>query len=256
MKRMAMLIEYDGTRYAGWQRQSNGIAVQQCVEKALAQVFGHTFTIHGAGRTDAGVHASGQVAHTDIYPEAHAIPLAKVPIAINRALPNDIRIVGASYVPDNFHARFDAVWREYVYTITTSRSVFSRHYAWDPILPFRMDLLEQALQMMIGIHDFTAISKNNPGTTSYVCNVSICELRQHQSELTVRIRANRFVYGMCRAMVGAAMSVARGRSSLDELANLLQTNTREQAPIIVPAHGLNLCNVGYSHEIDFSLHEA
>lgn len=251
MKRLALLIEYDGTRYAGWQRQSNGITVQYCVEKALEQAFGHSCTIHGAGRTDAGVHASGQVAHTDIQPEAHTIPLTKIPVAVNRALPNDIRIVGASYVPDNFHARFDAVWREYIYTITTSRSVFLRQYAWNPLPPFSTDLLDQALQLMIGKHDFTAISKHNPNTTSYVCDVSLCELQQNDTELSIRIRANRFVYGMCRAMVGVAMSVARGRMSLDELAHLLHTSTREKAPIVVPAHGLNLCNVGYNIDIDF-----
>jgi tRNA pseudouridine38-40 synthase len=249
MQRIALLIEYDGTRYAGWQRQSNGVTVQQHVEQALTKTFGHECIIHGAGRTDAGVHASGQVAHTQLYDHAHRIPLDKVPIALNTRLPFDIRIKEVAHVSDNFHARFDAIWREYVYTITTSDSVFQRHFAWNPKLPFQTDLLRDALNVMLGEHDFTAISKHNPATTSYVCTVQKCEMQETSSQLMIRIRANRFVYGMCRAMVGVAMSVARKRITVDDLTHLLQSRVRERAPIIVPAHGLNLESIGYANNI-------
>lgn len=249
MQRIALLIEYDGTRYAGWQRQSNGITVQHHVEQALTKTFGHECVIHGAGRTDAGVHASGQVAHTQLYDHAHQVPLEKVGIALNTRLPFDIRIKDVVHVANDFHARFDAIWREYVYTITTSDSVFQRHFAWNPELPFQLDLLQDALNVMLGEHDFTAISKLNPATKSYICTVQKCELHESASLLTIRIRANRFVYGMCRAMVGVAMSVARKRLTVDELTHLLHSRVREKAPIIVPAHGLNLESIGYANNL-------
>ena len=255
MQRIALRIEYDGTRYAGWQRQSNGITAQQCVEQALTKTFGHQCVVHGAGRTDAGVHASGQVAHTQLHEHAHQIPLEKVRVALNTRLPFDIRVRDVARVPDQFHARFDAIWREYVYTITTSDSVFHRHYAWNPEIPFQLDLLREALDVMRGEHDFTAVSKHNPGTKSYICNVQKCELQETNSLITIRIRANRFVYGMCRAMVGVAMSVARKRITVNDLEQLLLSRVREKAPIIVPAHGLNLESIGYPNTIfdtDFS----
>lgn len=249
MQRVALLIEYDGARYAGWQRQHNGITIQQRVEEALTKTYGNTCIIHGAGRTDAGVHASGQVAHVQLPEQAHSIPLEKLPVALNTRLPFDVRIRAAAYVHDDFHARYSAIWREYIYTITTSDSVFDRHYAWDPEIPFSVNALQDALHVIKGEHDFTAISKHNPSTKSYVCNVEICSLSIDGSTLQIRIRANRFVYGMCRAIVGIAMSSARGRLSPDAIRELLATKQRQQAPIIVPAHGLNLHAIGYESEI-------
>ncbi len=249
MQRIALLIEYDGARYAGWQRQRNGITVQQRVEEALTKTYGHTCIIHGAGRTDAGVHASGQVAHIQLHEQAHNIPLEKLPVALNTRLPFDVRVRAATSVHDEFHARFSAIWREYIYTITTSDSVFHRHYAWNPEIPFSADTLREALEVMIGEHDFTAISKHNPDTKSYVCNVDTCSLSIDGSLMQIRIRANRFVYGMCRAIVGVAMSVARGRMTPNDLRDLLATKQRQKAPIIVPAHGLNLHAIGYESEI-------
>jgi tRNA pseudouridine38-40 synthase len=109
---------------------------------------------------------------------------------------------------------------------------------------------------MLGEHDFTAISKHNPATKSYICTVQRCEVIEAASLLTIRIRANRFVYGMCRAMVGAAMSVARRRVSVDDLQHLLHSRVREKAPIIVPAHGLNLESIGYANNLFNTLHSA
>jgi len=249
MHRLAMHIEYDGTSYAGWQRQRNGIAVQQRIEEALTSAFGHVCIIHGAGRTDSGVHASGQVAHVDLTQQAHKIPIEKVGIALNTRLPKDIRIRNVALVPNDFHARFDAVWREYTYTIALTENVFQRLYAWHPEVPFRTDVLIQALAIMRGTHDFTAISKHNPGTRSYLCNVDVCEGWINNDLLQIRIRANRFVYGMCRAIVGVAMSAARSQLTFDDIRHLLHSQSRQRAPIIVPAHGLNLCAVRYKFEV-------
>jgi tRNA pseudouridine38-40 synthase len=247
--RLALLIEYDGTRYCGWQRQSNGVSIQEKIEHALTQTYGHACVLHGSGRTDAGVHGFGQTAHTVLDYHANRIPLHKVTTALNTRLPDDIRIRKVAEVPDTFHARYDAIWREYRYLISTSNSVFLRHYSWQILYPFDLDRLSEALSIMQGAHDFTAFSKHNPSTQSYICNVQLCEIAYAEKNLEIRIRANRFVYGMCRAIIGAAVETARGGStSLSDLRLRLESKTRIRAPYLAPAKGLRLEHVAYSND--------
>jgi tRNA pseudouridine38-40 synthase len=248
MSRLRMLIEYDGTDYVGWQRQTNGVSVQQRVEEALSVAYGVPCIIHGAGRTDAGVHASGQCAHTELPEGAHEIPIEKVAVALNTRLPKDIRILGVDHVHDGFHARFDAVWREYVYSIALRPSVFNRRTSWHPEVPFDRDLFEQALQVMRGRHNFTAFSKSNPATTSYICDLQTCQATINGDILEVRLRADRFVYGMCRAIIGACMSFARQRFTVAQLTNLRDSGSRSVAPSLAPANGLCLTGVGYPEQ--------
>lgn len=248
MPRLRLLIEYDGTDYVGWQRQPNGVSVQQRVEEALTVAYGAPCTIHGAGRTDAGVHASGQCAHTELPEGAHEIPIEKAAVALNTRLPKDIRILSVERVHDAFHARFDAIWREYVYSIAVNPSVFNRRTSWHPEAPFDRDLFEQALQVMRGRHDFTAFSKSNPATSSYICDLQTSQAIINGDILEIRLRADRFVYGMCRGVIGASMSVARQRFTLDQLAELRDSASRSVAPSLAPAHGLCLTGVGYQDE--------
>ena len=245
MSRLRLLIEYDGTDYVGWQRQSNGVSVQQRVEEALSEAYGVPCTIHGAGRTDAGVHASGQCAHVELPDGAHEIPIEKAVVAINTRLPKDIRILGVDHVHDGFHARFDAIWREYIYSIALEPSVFNRRTSWHTDLPYDRDLFAEALANMRGRHNFTAFSKSNPSTTSYICDLQVSQTRINDDILEVRLRADRFVYGMCRAIVGACMSVARQRLSIKELTELRDSAQRRIPPSLAPAHGLCLVGVGY-----------
>jgi tRNA pseudouridine38-40 synthase len=245
MQHLALCIEYDGTTYAGWQRQSNALTIQACVEDALTQCYGMVLPIVGSGRTDAGVHARAQVAHVGIPDTAPLIPSEKIPIALNTRLPAEIRIRAAAIVDADFHARYGAVQREYVYRISTKHSVFTRHFVWTPDLSFDESLLETALRSMEGTHDFTGISKNNPDTASYICNVSACSLEHYEDELRIRIRANRFVYGMCRAIVGAAYTVARGKTSLETLRTILESAERGSQTPLAPAHGLTLNRITY-----------
>ena len=245
MSRLRMLIEYDGTDYVGWQRQSNGVSVQQSVEEALSIAYGVSCIIHGAGRTDAGVHASGQCAHVELPAGAHQIPIEKAVVAINTRLPKDVRVLSVQHVHDGFHARFDAIWREYVYSIALEPSVFNRLTSWHPDLPYDRELFDEALTHMRGRHNFTAFSKSNPDTMSYVCDLQICQSRINGRILEVRLRADRFVYGMCRAVIGACMSVARQRLSIEDLTTLRDSAERRIPPALSPAHGLCLVGVGY-----------
>ena len=243
---LALLIEYDGSDYAGWQRQPNGISIQELLEQAVATVFGASAPVIGSGRTDAGVHARGQVAHVHLPVDAHDIPLDKVHIALNTKLPYDVRIRAAREVSPGFHARYQPMWREYVYIIVKEYSVFTRHHAWHPELPYQVSPLSQATAAFEGRWDFTTFSKHNPDTDSYVCDLQICRVEELNDRIMIRLRADRFVYGMCRAIVGAAMSVGRGRTTLDELRSALEAGDRNLAPGLAPAHGLILNRVCYA----------
>jgi tRNA pseudouridine38-40 synthase len=242
---LALLIEYDGADYAGWQNQPNGVAVQQVVEDAVAETFGERLAVVGSGRTDAGVHARGQVAHLRLSDTSNTIPLEKVAIALNTRLPYDVRIRAATPVPPTFHATRDPVWREYVYFIATEPTVFTRHFAWHPDLPYNSDVLDTAAAEFQGRFDFTTFSKHNPDTESYVCDLQICRVERWPDRYVVRLRADRFVYGMCRSIVGTIMSVARGRTTLKEIRPALDARDRDLQPGLAPAHGLVLNAVMY-----------
>lgn len=244
---IALLIEYDGTNYVGWQRQPDGISIQQTIENAISSLVGSPVTVTGAGRTDSGVHAAGQVAHAATG--MRSVPEQKLSVAINTRLPHDIRVREARYVADDFHARFQAVSREYEYHIALSQNVFRNRYAWFPTLPYDRNLLSQAASVFIGTHDFTTFSKHNPATRSYTCTVEHCAVEPSADELIIRIRADRFVYGMCRGLVGAMMSVARGRCSIDEIRDALLAADRTFHEFSVPAHGLTLHKVYYNTQL-------
>ena len=249
MPRCALLIEYDGTNYAGWQRQINAVAVQEVVERAIQSIVGAPATVVGSGRTDAGVHAFGQAAHTDV-PDSCRIPAHRLAKAFNSALPPDVRIRAAAIVPDSFHARFHAVEREYRYTAGAQYSVFCRKSAWFPHRSFSPDALNEAAEIFTGEHDFTAFSKHNPDTESYVCRVQTARWKSAESAYGVgaqqfQIIADRFVYGMVRSIVGACMDVAVGKRSAGELREALSSADRSQASPLAPPHGLTLWRVEY-----------
>lgn len=256
-RRIALLVEYDGTDYAGWQRQPNGLAVQQALEQAVEVVAGSFCTVHGSGRTDAGVHGFGQVAHIDL-PEACTIPVEKIPRAVNAALVAashpDIAVRAAAHVADEFHARFDAVKREYRYTVAQCYSVFRHRTAWQPIRAFQPEALAGAAAVFVGTHDFTTFSKHNEDTTRYECSVEAASWTERETGIwEFRIRADRYVYGMVRSVVGAMMDVAWGRRSADELHTALHASNRALGSQLAPPQGLVLWGVEYPQDaVDFS----
>ncbi len=252
MQRLALLIEYDGTGYAGWQVQNNGVSVYQKINEALRITYGLDVDLVGAGRTDAGVHASGQVAHIDLPQGASTIPLEKVAIALNMRLPKDVRIRAAAPVHETFHARFDAIEREYVYRMSTDFTVFERTSVWTPDLPWDPHIIVEALNartLLIGRHDFTTFSKHNPSTASYLCDLRALSAEYHAPYLTLRIKADRFVYGMCRLLVGGLWSVARGKTDAADLMERLERKDRQLQLGSAPAHGLYLNRVRYPNGV-------
>lgn len=250
--RIALLIEYDGHDFSGWQFQENGRSVQQEIERGFEQLFGEPVALHGAGRTDAGVHARGMVAHADM-PEDLTMTLRKLLIAINATTPRDIAIRDLRTVPDDFHARHSARLRTYRYSIKAERTALERNVVWAIRRTVDSIAMEQATAMLVGEHDFTSFSKRTNDVNHYRCIVERAEWHFERNEalalgtsFALTISANRFVRGMVRALVGALVQVGQAALSVEEFGRLLQ-HPREyaRAKYIAPAHGLVLEAVEY-----------
>lgn len=250
---LALLIEYDGTHYAGWQRQPNVRNVQGVVEQAVSETFGVHVQIVGSGRTDSGVHARGQVAHM-LVEDGYTIPIEKVALALNTHLPADIRIRAAEEVDETFHARYDANWREYSYTISDEHSVFYERYSWCPKLRYDQALLAASANVFVGEHDFTTFSKLRADSRTYICNVMDCHVEEIEGGSLLRIRASRFVYSMVRSIVGTMMDVALSRRSVDEVRAALNAKDRSKCSQLAPPQGLCLTTVHYSNELFHRFH--
>ncbi len=244
---IALLIEYDGTNYKGWQTQANASTVQQTVENTIELMTSQKINLIGSGRTDAGVHASGQVANFRI--EEINIPENKLVKAINSKLPQDIRIKDAKFVDDNFHARFDAIARRYSYTIIHKESVFDRHFSTFYKFPFDKEVLKASGDLFLGKYCFTSFSKNNPDTKNYVCKIEECNWEEHESYLRLRIKADRFVYGMVRSIVGAMLEYSRKKISKEEILFKLNNPNRDKISPLAAPNGLVLEEIYYPESI-------
>jgi pseudouridylate synthase I len=250
---LLLLLEYDGTRYAGWQRQPQALTVQEVLEHALRELAGERLHAVAAGRTDAGVHARGQVVHVRL-PHPWRIPQERTPKALNSLLPEDVRVIRAQLTDQPIHARYSARARWYSYTLSRRPSVFERFFCWYVPYPFEPELLEAAATIWLGEHDFTTFSRHHPETRSYVCRVYHTQWEQlDEHRWRFHICANRFVYGMVRALVGAMLQVARRRRTLQELLEALQARDRRRAAPLAPPHGLVLERVEYPPELHVQL---
>lgn len=242
MRTLKLIIEYDGTDFVGWQSQANGRAVQDEIEKALRQVLNEEVRITGAGRTDAGVHARGQVAgvqtHSTISPE-------KLHAALNGILPHDICIHSVEEAAASFHARFDAIEREYSYTIRFTPSALDRRTSWHVKYTLSLHLLHAVAADVVGKHDFTSFCKHEHEVENRVCTVIRSEWTACPGGMVYHIAADRFVHGMVRSLVGTLVDIARGYSPADAFPDILETRDRRVAGTAAPAHGLVLEKVTY-----------
>ncbi len=243
--KIALLVEYDGTEFSGWQVQENGRSVQGDLERAFQQLFGVAVAVHGAGRTDAGVHARGMVAHVE-FPEGSEMTLNKLTIALNATTPYDIVIHDARAVPDDFHARHSALSRTYRYTVKRERVAIERNFVWAIRRKVDAEKIEQVTAMILGEHDFTSFSKRTNDVDHYRCKIEYAAWQFEGTRYEFTIRANRFVRGMVRALVGAIVQVGQGMLSVDDFEGLL-LRPREfaRAKYIAPAHGLVLEGIAY-----------
>lgn len=237
MQILVLKIQYDGTEYAGWQLQQNARTVQGEIEKALEKICSYPLRITAAGRTDAGVHAREMIAHANLG-RGFPVKPEKIHIAINSYLPKDIRVLKGSIIDFKFHSRFDAIAREYSYTIYKKDNVFLRRYGWQVKFPINPIKLNDSANVFLGIHDFTTFSKHNEDTLNYTCNVQICRWEKQSDIWRLQIKADRFVYGMVRSLVGAMVECAREKVNTKDLQIALEKKDRNLAPALAPPQGL------------------
>ncbi len=245
--RTALGIEYDGTAYNGWQRQKIGIGVQELVEKAIASVANEAIKVTCAGRTDTGVHASGQVIHFNSTAERSERGWLR---GINTHLPADINVHWARPVSAEFHARYSALSRSYRYLILNrvARSALYRHRAWWVYQPLDADLMHRALRLLIGRHDFSAFRAAGCQASTPVREVLSADVKQQGDWITITITANAFLQHMVRNITGLLMAVGAGQQVPEWAGEVLECRDRTKGGIAAPAQGLTLIGVEYPEE--------
>jgi len=243
-----LVIAFDGANYEGWQTQKTGTGVQQIVETALAKLFPSKPRLHGSSRTDTDVHALGMVAHFETLPGEFKMPLRKLLLAINAWLPEDVRVLSVMRASKKFHARFDAVRKQYRYFIWNHAAMnpLMRRNAWH--VPVKLDLkrMQSAAKLFVGKHDFQSFAAN-PGykKESTVRTVLKCDVKKSGPQFSFIIEGDGFLYKMCRGIAGTLVQVGMGKFPPDQIKAMLAQKDRRVAGMTAPAHGLVLWKVFY-----------
>ena len=245
--RIALGIEYDGTSYNGWQRQKNGIGVQQRLEEALAVVANEDVEVICAGRTDTGVHAAGQVVHFDT--EADRSDRGWL-LGVNTNLPPDVSVSWVKRVSDEFHARFSATGRSYRYQILNrlQRSALHRDRAWWVHQPLDDKLMHEAAQQIVGEHDFSAFRAAGCQAKTAMREVTSISVERDGDWVTVYVSANAFLMHMVRNITGTLAAIGQGEQPPGWILEVLENRDRTLGGITAPPHGLTLISVDYPEE--------
>ncbi len=246
MQRMKMTLAYDGTAFNGYQVQPNGRTVQEEVQRALKQMHkGRTVPVTASGRTDAGVHAAGQVIHFDT---PLSIPVENWTRALNTQLPADIRIVQTEVAPDDFHARYKVVRKTYQYRLLhrAASDVFRRNYAVHEPRPLNLIKIKKAAAYLVGEHDFTSFCSARSDVKDKVRTIYRIDITQDQDEIVFTFEGSGFLYNMIRILMGTFLEVGRGQREPEELQKILEAKDRNRAGKTAPPHGLYLWEVSYS----------
>ena len=244
MRTLKITLSYDGTRFVGWQRQAEGESIQGLLENALARFEGGPVTAHGAGRTDAGVHALAQVASAHVTFSHDPATLTR---ALNVHLPGEIRVVSVEDAADAFHARFSASGKSYRYRVrnTPVADPFDRAYSWHLHEPLSIDSMNRAAARLVGTHDFSAFRSVGGEPSTPVRTVTRSAWQHGSGLLTYEISGDGFLRHMVRAIVGTLVEIGRGWRQPDEISALLAGGSRADAGATAPPHGLFLVSVDY-----------
>lgn len=245
MPRYKLIIEYDGTPFCGWQYQDNGPSVQGAIEAAVKAMTGDDVRVNGAGRTDAGVHALGQVAHIDLAKEYKA---DRVRDALNAHLrPNPIGVLSAEIVPETFDARFSATKRHYIYRIANRRANLALNvgHAWRVARPLDVAAMQEAAQVLIGKHDFTTFRDTECQAKSPEKTLDAFDVTRDGDEVNITTSARSFLHSQVRSMVGSLVWVGHGRWKVDDMRRALEARDRAACGPVAPPDGLYLVRVEY-----------
>lgn len=247
MRNIKLTLEYDGTNFVGWQSQINGRSVQDEITKVLDQILQESVNLIGAGRTDSGVHARGQVAN---FRTSSSMGVGSILSALNGILPDDIYVHAAEEVPESFHARYDAIERVYRYFISFKPSAICRQYQWFIKYDLDVDVMNEVARQVVGEHDFESFCKYEAEVKHYRCTVTKSEWTKEQGNLVYEIRANRFLHGMVRALVGTMVDVGRGFIPVSAYQEIMAARDRRKAGMAALPQGLFLEEVVYPPATD------
>jgi tRNA pseudouridine38-40 synthase len=247
VRTLKLTLQYDGTNYVGWQRQPTASSIQGLVEDALAPIEGRAVTVHGAGRTDAGVHALGQVASVRLVATLDPATLGR---ALNAVLPDDVRIIAVDEMPPSFHARFDARAKTYEYRILNAAfaDAFAFRYAWHVPMPLDLERMRVAAAALLGRHDFAAFQGSGSLVQSTERTIETIEWEAGGSfdrPLTFRVTGDGFLRHMVRNIVGTLVDVGTGRLAPARVSEILESRSRQEAGPTAPSRGLFLVRVRY-----------
>ncbi len=247
--RIKLTIEYDGTNYAGWQRQKNAVSIQETIEHAFFAASGEKVCIHGAGRTDAGVHARAQTAHFDTN---CTIPAEKISFALNMHLPPDIRVINSQECPQDFHARYCAVSKTYRYTIHNDvhAPALLRYTAAHVRGRLDIDAMRKAAQAVIGTQDFAAFCAGGSDAVSTVRTVTSIDVIEQRPLIHIDITGSGFLYHMVRIIAGTLIEIGLKKRPPESMARIIAGRDRNAAGITAPAKGLTLMDVHYMPDAD------
>ncbi len=237
-------LNYNGGAYSGWQRQPNATTVQGVVEKALSVLLRNQTDVVGAGRTDAGVHASFYVAHFEY--EGQQIDTEWLVYKMNILLPHDVAVQKIYEVSSMMHARFNAIEREYTYVIEQRKNPFTRHISWQYTINLDVEKMNEAASYLLDYDDFTTFAKLGSDNKTNICDVRHAEWEYRpDGALVFTIRADRFLRNMIRAIVGTIVDVGRGRYTLEEFREIVEAKDLARSSTGAPAQGLFLSNIKY-----------
>lgn len=245
MARYKLTIEYQGGPFAGWQRQKDHPSVQEALERAAEALTGDPSVVQGAGRTDAGVHALGQVAHLDTTREWETFRLTE---ALNHHLrPAPVAVLAAERVSDDFHARFSAVERRYLYRIVNRRAplTYDKGLAWKVQAPLDVAAMQAGAAHLVGHHDFTTFRSSICQAHSPVKSVDAVEVERTEDEITIHVRARSFLHNQVRSFVGTLERVGAGKWAPDDVRAALEARDRARCGPVAPPDGLYLASVHY-----------
>jgi tRNA pseudouridine38-40 synthase len=244
MRTLKLTIQYDGTDYVGWQRQPNGVSIQELVERAIEPIEGRPVTVIGAGRTDAGVHALGQVASVQLQSAIDPATLAR---ALNATLPEDVRVASAEEAAPDFNARFSATGKVYAYRIWRGAFLppFERRYVWHVPPPLDVERMREAARTLTGRHDFSAFRAAGSDAATSERTIRDLSIDTEGEHVTLTVAGDGFLRYMVRAMAGTLVDVGQGRRSVESVAAALASRDRAQAGPTAPAKGLVLLKVEY-----------
>jgi tRNA pseudouridine38-40 synthase len=244
MRNIRLIVEYDGTAYCGWQRQENGLSIQEVLERCIGRMTGERIQLNGSGRTDAGVHALGQVAN---FRTCSRLGEWNLLMGINSLLPPDIAVREVRDVDPDFHARFAARRKTYLYRICNRpvRSALERHYAWFVWEPLALERIEAGLSRLIGTHDFTSFCATHSDGADRIRTVLRASVVRAGEIVEISMEADGFLRYMVRTIVGTLVEVGRGKIPPERITAILAARDRRLAGMTAPPQGLFLKDVTY-----------